>query len=102
HPRKFEHFRTLGSKTEAPVFGVASARMDPADLPEGTRLLDRYVILDRVATGGMASIFRARDERLDRVVCVKLFRLVVEGDGSRVYNATYAHFLEEAKAFSRL
>jgi len=76
--------------------------MDSADLPEGTRLLDRYVILDRVAAGGMAWIHRATDERLDRVVCVKLFRLVVEDEGSREYKATYAHFLEEARAFSRL
>jgi len=75
------------------------------ELAEGTRLLDRYVIIDRVAGGGMASIYRATDERLQRVVCVKLLRLVLEAgstSGSSVYQATYAHFLQEALALSRL
>lgn len=72
------------------------------------RLLDRYSILDRVGSGGMATIYRATDERLDRVVCVKLLRTtVVEGSGSTsgsraVYQATYTHFLQEALALSRL
>ncbi len=53
----------------------------------------------------MASIYRATDERLQRVVCVKLLRLVLEAgstSGSSVYQATYAHFLQEALALSRL
>ncbi len=77
------------------------------ELAEGTRLLDRYVIIDRVAGGGMASIYRATDERLQRVVCVKLLRLVLEagstsGSQDSVYQATYSHFLQEALALSRL
>jgi serine/threonine-protein kinase len=56
----------------------------------------------------MATIYRAKDERLDRVVCVKLLRTtLVEGSsstsGSRaVYQATYTHFLQEALALSKL
>jgi len=54
----------------------------------------------------MASIYRAMDDRLDRIVCVKLLRLVLEGSGSSsgrsVYQATYSHFLQEALALSRL
>ena len=69
-------------------------------------LLDRYTIIDRIAAGGMATIYRATDERLDRVVCVKLLRLVIEGSGSegngKVYQASYAHFLKEALALSKL
>ncbi len=75
------------------------------ELAEGTRLLDRYVIIDRIAGGGMASIYRANDERLERIVCVKLLRLVLEAgstSGSSVYQATYSHFLQEALALSRL
>ncbi len=77
-----------------------------SELEAGARLLDRYVIIDRIAAGGMASIYRATDERLDRVVCVKLLRAVVEGSGStsggQAYDASYAHFLQEALALSRL
>jgi serine/threonine protein kinase len=79
---------------------------DVQELPEGARLLDRYTIIDRVAGGGMATIYRAMDERLDRVVCVKLLRLELEGSGSTsggaVYKATYSHFLREALALSKL
>jgi len=78
------------------------------DLSEGMRLLDRYSILDRIGSGGMATIYRAMDDRLDRVVCVKLLRTtLVEGSGSAsgsraVYQATYTHFLQEALALSKL
>jgi serine/threonine protein kinase len=70
------------------------------------RLLDRYTIIDRVGSGGMASIYRAVDERLDRVVCVKLLRSELEGSGSTggrsIYEATHSHFLQEALTLSRL
>ncbi len=89
-----------GPDTQAPH------KADPGELPEGERLLDRYTIIDRAGSGGMASIYRALDERLDRVVCVKLLRLVLEGSGSTaggsVYQATYSHFLQEAQALSKL
>ncbi|MEO7111871.1 MAG: serine/threonine-protein kinase [Polyangiaceae bacterium] len=77
-----------------------------AELVEGDRLLDRYSIVDRAGSGGMASIYRAMDERLDRIVCVKLLRLELEGSGSTsgrsVYQASYTHFQQEALALSRL
>lgn len=80
--------------------------VEESELPQGMRLMDRYVIIDRIAAGGMASIYRATDERLDRVVCVKLLRAFVEGSGSTsggsAYEASYAHFLKEALALSRL
>ncbi len=89
-----------------------SGRRDPHDasereLPRGTRLLDRYVILDRYDGGGMATIYRAEDERLARIVVAKVLRTtLVEGSGSTsgraLYHATYTHFLEEARALSKL
>jgi len=85
---------------------VQGASLDPSELPEGRTLLQRYSVIDRVGDGGMATIYRASDERLDRVVCVKLLRLVVEGSGSssgsNLYQASYAHFLKEALALSKL
>lgn len=88
--------------------GRHQRRQGEPELFEGMRLLDRYSILDRIGSGGMATIYRATDERLDRVVCVKLLRTtLVEGSGSTsgsraVYKATYTHFLKEALALSKL
>jgi serine/threonine-protein kinase len=77
---------------------------DAPELPEGLNLLDRYTIIDHVGGGGMATIYRAHDSRLDRIVCVKLLRNVIEGSGSGgvVYQATYTHFLQEARSLSKL
>ncbi len=86
-------------------------RLAEPELSEGVRLLDRYSILDRVGSGGMASIYRATDDRLDRVVCVKLLRTTFASgsgaatsgaSGDAVFQATYEHFLREALALSKL
>jgi serine/threonine-protein kinase len=85
---------------------VTAAAKEAQELAGGQRLLERYSIIDRVASGGMATIYRANDDRLDRVVCVKLLRTTVTGSGSTsggaVYQATYDHFLQEALALSKL
>jgi serine/threonine-protein kinase len=77
---------------------------DVAELAEGVNLLERYTIIDHIGGGGMATIYRAHDSRLDRVVCVKLLRNVIEGSGSGgvIYQATYTHFLQEARSLSKL
>ena len=82
------------------------ALRETQELSEGLSLLDRYAIVDRIAGGGMADIYRAHDSRLDRIVCVKLLRNVIQGSGSTsggvIYQATYTHFLQEARALSKL
>ncbi len=81
-----------------------SMSRDAPELPEGLNLLDRYTIIDHIGGGGMATIYRAHDSRLDRIVCVKLLRNVIEGSGSGgvIYQATYTHFLQEARSLSKL
>ncbi|NUU08135.1 protein kinase [Leifsonia sp. C5G2] len=46
-------------------------------------LLDRYVLRDRLGRGGMATVFRAFDRRLERDVAVKLFAQGTAVDDAR-------------------
>jgi serine/threonine protein kinase len=59
----------------------------------GNRLSDRYTLEQRLGGGGMAVVYRAHDERLDRPVAVKLFDPVRWPDGNH-----RARFEAEARA----
>ncbi|MDO4901309.1 Stk1 family PASTA domain-containing Ser/Thr kinase [Actinomyces sp.] len=62
------------------------------------RLVDaRYEIVDRVARGGMATVYRARDRRLDRMVALKLMHPHLAESPDFV-----ARFRREARAAARL
>jgi hypothetical protein len=50
--------------------------------PPGWVLADRYTVLDRLGSGGMADVFRAHDEQLDRDVAVKVFRTPMDEPGN--------------------
>lgn len=57
----------------------------------------RYEIVDRVARGGMATVFKAHDRRLDRVVALKLMHPHLADSPDFV-----ARFRREARAAARL
>jgi serine/threonine-protein kinase len=62
--------------------------------------MERYVISERIARGGMSVVYRGEDERLRRSVCVKVFCGL---DPSRPgYRTVHEHFVQEAFALSRL
>ncbi|MCK1796337.1 Stk1 family PASTA domain-containing Ser/Thr kinase [Streptomyces sp. XM4193] len=63
----------------------------------GQTLDGRYRVLARVAVGGMATVYRAMDTRLDRVLALKVMHLSLAGDQTFV-----ERFIREAKSAARL
>src|SRR5579862_5862060 len=58
---------------------------------------ERYQLQDPIGRGGMATIYRGRDLRMDRVVAIKILREVYSTDPKFV-----TRFQREAKAASSL
>jgi serine/threonine protein kinase len=50
----------------------------------GTTLNGRYRLEERIAAGGMSTVYRALDETLERQVAVKLMHREVAGDSDQL------------------
>ncbi|HEY3108693.1 MAG TPA: protein kinase, partial [Chloroflexota bacterium] len=48
--------------------------MQPASAVAQELVASRYVLMDRIGQGGVAVVYRARDERLGRIVALKILR----------------------------
>jgi serine/threonine protein kinase len=66
-------------------------------MEEGTVLNNRYQLLERLGTGGMADVFRARDVMLDRYVAIKVLRKDYSGN-----SGFQDRFRQEARAAANL
>lgn len=74
--------------------------MMSSELPDpviGQRIADRYRVIDLIARGGMARVYRSRDERLDRDVALKVLSRPYADDASQV-----ERFLGEARTAASL
>ncbi|MCX4749583.1 Stk1 family PASTA domain-containing Ser/Thr kinase [Kitasatospora sp. NBC_01287] len=63
----------------------------------GTLLDGRYRVEERIAVGGMATVYRGTDTRLDRVLALKVMHPALAGDAGFT-----DRFIREAKAVARL
>jgi serine/threonine protein kinase/Tol biopolymer transport system component len=66
-------------------------------LTVGERLLERYAITGKLGAGGMGVVYKARDEKLDRDIAIKMLqRGVLTSDDAR------ARFRREARTLAKL
>lgn len=72
----------------------ATVLLEGRDLP---LVLDRYVILDEIGTGGMGAVFKALHQQMDRVVALKILPKSAVDSGEKV-----KRFQREMKAAAKL
>jgi serine/threonine-protein kinase len=66
-------------------------------LKEGVILNDRYVVMSRIGSGGMADVYKAEDRKLNRLVAIKVMKAEFREDTGFV-----AKFQKEAQAAAKL
>lgn len=66
-------------------------------LSNGMCLGDRYEILKKIGSGGMADVYRAKDRELDRLVALKVLKEEYKGD-----TAFIKRFIDEAHSAGKL
>ncbi len=90
---RLEVERLLGERESGAIGATASLN---GHLPMGTKL-GRYVIIEPLGYGGMGVVYRARDERLERFVAIKILSPgLLRGDEVR------RRFHKEALALAKL
>ncbi|HEX6968535.1 MAG TPA: Stk1 family PASTA domain-containing Ser/Thr kinase [Micromonosporaceae bacterium] len=73
-----------------------------ADILLGSLIDGRYRILARVARGGMATVYTAADERLDRTVAIKIIHPAQARSAQARLTGFLDRFTQEAKTIARL
>jgi Tol biopolymer transport system component/predicted Ser/Thr protein kinase len=88
----------LSGFLSAPAYGSAQATATASpEMAAGTRLSERYLIVERLGSGGMGVVYRARDEKLEREVAIKMLQPgVLTGEEAR------SRFRREARALAKL
>src|SRR5437588_4577589 len=84
---------------QAGIRGVFARSLEVETLNqfEGTLIAGRYEIREHIATGGMASVFKTWDHRVERIVAIKVLRSLDKNDQRAV-----ERFRREARAAAAL
>jgi serine/threonine protein kinase/dienelactone hydrolase len=94
-------YQRMGSFLEDPLLaingaGLPSLTVSGRILTSGHKL-GRYTVIEPIGSGGMGAVYRARDEKLERVVAIKILSPgLVTGDEAR------RRFRKEALALAKL
>ena len=64
--------------------------------------IGRYTVEEKVAHGGMGTIYRARDDQLNRSLALKVMRSSHDDGGERSTKTELARFLKEAQVTAQL
>ena len=94
-------YQRVGSFLEDPLLAGNGAR-PPSQTVSGQILtaghkLGRYTVIEPIGSGGMGAVYRARDEKLERIVAIKiLFPGLVTGEEA------HRRFRKEALALAKL
>lgn len=76
---------------------MPDGRMEESMINPGMMISDRYEIIDRVGSGGMADVYKAKCHRLNRYVAIKVLKQEYSSDAKFV-----AKFRAEAQSVARI
>jgi serine/threonine protein kinase len=82
-----------------PAEGAESLGEPPVSRLRPGEIVDRYVVEALLGSGGMAEVYRARDQRLGRAVALKLVRPVREGE---MCGSLCSLLMREARTLAKL
>lgn len=64
-------------------------------LKEGMFIQDRYEIISKIGSGGMADVYKAKDHTLNRFVAVKVLKPEFRKDKGFITNSVWRHSLRQ-------
>jgi eukaryotic-like serine/threonine-protein kinase len=86
-----------GSFLQVPVMEAAGKEMPETSISLAGKTISHYRVIEKLGDGGMGSVWKARDTRLDRYVALKVLHAARMSDAERK-----RRFVQEARSASAL